>query len=119
LRLANGIFARRNQKTLQIPPSFGPSHLTVRPACPQQPVANRTDKENNAFDIKSLSAPSSLAARAAIGDRGAVNLAAFASASGSLVAAVRGVCNRNSRPGHALRDHGLEFSAVGVKEHDA
>jgi hypothetical protein len=42
----------------------------------------------------------------------AVNLAAFTSASGSLIAAVRGVCNPNSRfrSCHALL--GSEFSAV-------
>ena len=62
----------------------------------------------------------SLAAGPAIRDGGAANLAAFASASGWLVAAVRGVCNLNIRSRvDALRDQGWEFSAVRMKEHDA
>ena len=60
-----------------------------------------------------------LTRRAEIGTPAAVNLAAFGSAFGSLVAAVRGICNLNglSRSRHVL--FGLEFSAVRMKEHDA
>jgi hypothetical protein len=48
-----------------------------------------------------------------------VNLAAFASASGHLVAAVRGVCHPKglSRSRHAL--FGMGILAVSMKEHDA
>jgi hypothetical protein len=54
-----------------------------------------------------------------IPDRAAVNLAAFTSASGSLAAAIRGVCNPNSRSGRAMRGSGLEFPCVRMKEQDA
>jgi len=49
----------------------------------------------------------------------AVNLAAFASASGHLVAELRGVCNPKglSRSRHAL--FGIGILAVNMKEHDA
>jgi hypothetical protein len=51
--------------------------------------------------------------------RATVNLAAFTSASGDLVAAVRGVCNPKglSRSRHAL--FGIGILAVSMKEHDA
>jgi hypothetical protein len=54
-----------------------------------------------------------------LGARIAANLAAFTSASGFLVVAVRGANNPNSRRGHATHHAGLEFSAVRMKEHDA
>jgi hypothetical protein len=53
---------------------------------------------------------------------GAANLAAFASASGLPVAAVRGACNPNksARPGAANALFGMGiFSGFRMKEHDA
>jgi hypothetical protein len=49
----------------------------------------------------------------------AVNLAAFASASGSLKAAVRGLCHQNGPSPHAKRQLRSRVSAVTLKEYDA
>jgi hypothetical protein len=55
----------------------------------------------------------------AIPGRAAVNLAAFTSAFGSLVAADRGFCSLNGLSRSCYVLFGLEFSAVRMKEHDA
>jgi hypothetical protein len=46
-------------------------------------------------------------------------LAAFASASVCSLLRFAAFAIETVGPGHALRDQGLEFSAVGMKEHDA
>jgi hypothetical protein len=88
---ANGIFRSAESKTLQISPSFIREYVAIGRVCLQLSIAKRAKSRNNVVISNGYLCQRIASSEPGIRGGAAVNLAAFASASAPLAAAVRGV----------------------------